>query len=109
MHEEVNVKQTLQRVSFFQERKKLVVVFICVIFGAGIIFLTNFTIVPDVRGMFLSDAVSKLMDSNLVVGDIAYDYSEEIAVDYVIYQEKSAGTIIRKNKEIGITLSKGTD
>ena len=65
--------------------------------------------VPNLKGKNLSQATVALADAKLVVGKTDEQFSETIPKDKIISISPEPGTLVKKNTEINIVLSKGVE
>lgn len=65
--------------------------------------------VPNAIGMDLKDAAALLREVGLQPRMVAEEYSRTIPRGAVVSQVPSGGTRVRKNKEVRLTVSRGTD
>ncbi len=63
--------------------------------------------VPTLTGLTADQAVQALNDAGLDVGDISYEESNVYGKDYVMWQQYSAGTELKKGTSVSIKISKG--
>ena len=63
--------------------------------------------VPTLTGLTADQAVQALNDAGLDVGDISYEESNVYGKDYVMWQQYSAGTELKKGTTVSIKISKG--
>ena len=63
--------------------------------------------VPTLTGLTGDQAVKALNDAGLDVGDISYEESNVYGKDYVMWQQYSAGTELKKGTSVSIKISKG--
>ena len=63
--------------------------------------------VPTLTGLTADQAVQALNDAGLDVGDISYEESNVYGKDYVMWQQYSAGTEVKKGTSVSIKISKG--
>lgn len=67
----------------------------------------EFALVPDLTGYSQNDAIDLIQSSDLKVGSIDFDYSDDIGENQVISQSITASTEVKKGTSIDITVSKG--
>lgn len=70
------------------------------------------TRVPNIVGMSADEAQNVLQDSSLGIGydmENGYVYSELYPVDYIVSQSESSGTIVDKNTQIDVVVSRGPE
>lgn len=65
--------------------------------------------VPNLKGKNLSQATVVLADAKLVVGKTDEQFSETIPKEKIISISPEPGTLVKKNTEINIVLSKGVE
>ncbi len=65
--------------------------------------------VPSLTGKSEAEAISKISDSNLRLGNVTYEYSDTVENSIVIEQSVSSGSQVSENSPINITVSKGKD
>lgn len=63
--------------------------------------------VPDLIGLSLSSATTKLRDNNLELGDVARQASTSYYSDQVMAQATNAGVLVEEGTKINITVSTG--
>ena len=63
--------------------------------------------VPTLTGLTADQAVQALNDAGLDVGYISYEESNVYGKDYVMWQQYSAGTELKKGTSVSIKISKG--
>ena len=63
--------------------------------------------VPTLTGLTANQAVQALNKEGLQVGDISYEESNVYGKDYVMWQQYSAGTELKKGTSVSIKISKG--
>lgn len=63
--------------------------------------------VPTLTGLTADQAVQALNEEGLEVGDITYEESNVYGKDYVMWQQYSAGTELKKGTSVSIKISKG--
>lgn len=64
------------------------------------------TRVPNLLNLSFDDAIKELKKNNLSYKVIGYIYSASMPADYVIFQEKSVGDVVKENYKIPIKISK---
>jgi beta-lactam-binding protein with PASTA domain/serine/threonine protein kinase len=69
----------------------------------------RYTTTPDLVNMTPADATAKAQQSGLRTSLDNQDYSEDVPIDEVIRTDPKAGDRIRKNGDIGLTVSKGPE
>lgn len=62
---------------------------------------------PEVEGLTLEEATAALEATNLVVGDVVESWSEDVARDVVLSASQSAGTSLKRETPVTLTVSKG--
>ena len=72
-----------------------------------IVSLGASAIVPDVVDMLLADANTAIIDANLAVGDLDYQYSDTTADGNVISQQPAAGTEVSQGTTVDMVVSLG--
>ena len=91
----------------------LVLIFIGLVSASAYLTLTllikgeDAVVVPDLEGRDVVYALEVLSDLGLHIKVTGSDYSERVPKNYVLSQDKPAGTEIKKGREVRITLSKG--
>jgi len=65
------------------------------------------TTVPKLVGLSLESAKAKILEKNLTVGEIKYDYSDEYDKNFVIKQTHTPGSEIEEFTYVGIVVSLG--
>lgn len=63
--------------------------------------------VPTLTGLTADDAVQALNQAGFEVGDISYEESSIYGKDYVMWQQYSAGTELKKGTSVSLKISKG--
>lgn len=63
--------------------------------------------VPTLTGLTADQAVQALNKEGLQVGDISYEESNVYGKDFVMWQQYSAGTELKKGTSVSIKISKG--
>jgi serine/threonine-protein kinase len=66
-------------------------------------------LVPKLSGLSLPDASALLTKSKLVIGTTNYVFNEKIAKDLVIGSSPTSGEKIKKNSQVNLLISKGSD
>ncbi len=64
---------------------------------------------PDVVGDTLDEATSSLEALNLVVGEVKEVWSEDVEADVVMSSSEDAGTALKRDSPITLTVSKGPE
>lgn len=72
-------------------------------------WLEGTIVVPDVVGLNQEDAEAAILAAGLVLGTISEEFSDTVAVGYVINQVPSADTPIRPGESINLVISKGVE
>ena len=67
----------------------------------------EFALVPDLTGYSQNDAIDLIQSSDLKVGNIDFEYSDNVGENQVISQSITASTEVKKGTSIDITVSKG--
>ena len=65
--------------------------------------------VPSVTRMSLEDAKKEIKSAGFEVGNITYDYNENIGKGYVTYQQWQAGMMLEKGTSIDLEVSQGPE
>ncbi len=65
------------------------------------------TTVPTLVGLSLESAKAKILEKNLTIGEIKYDYSDEYDKNLVIKQTHTPGSEIEEFTYVGIVVSLG--
>ena len=65
--------------------------------------------VPSVTRMSLEDAKKEITSAGFEVGNITYDYNENIGKGYVTYQQWQAGMMLEKGTSIDLEVSQGPE
>lgn len=63
--------------------------------------------VPSLIGKSINDANSIIIANEFLLGDISYEYSDNVSSDLVINQSPNEGTLQEKNTKISLVISKG--
>ncbi|MCX6425259.1 MAG: Stk1 family PASTA domain-containing Ser/Thr kinase [Actinobacteria bacterium] len=66
-------------------------------------------LVPKLSGLSLADAGALLTKSNLVIGTTNYVFNEKIEKDLIIGSSPTFGEMIKKNSQVNLLISKGSD
>ncbi len=67
----------------------------------------EYVTVPDLLGMTEDEAKEALEDAGLELGNISYDYSDEVEADLVMDQSYGADTELKADSKVDITISEG--
>ncbi len=65
--------------------------------------------VPKLVGLSLEEAKARILEANLSVGDVTYEYSDEIEKDLVAKQTYREGVEVEELTRIGLIVSLGKD
>lgn len=64
--------------------------------------------VPDLKGLTLDEASTRLKQNNLVLDqDVQYDYNDSVEADKIISQNYEPNTVVKAGRAINVTVSKG--
>lgn len=66
-------------------------------------------LVPKLSGLSLPDASALLTKSKLVIGTTNYVFNEKIAKDLIISSSPTSGQLMKKNSQVNLLISKGSD
>ncbi|MDO4679831.1 MAG: Stk1 family PASTA domain-containing Ser/Thr kinase [Aerococcus sp.] len=67
------------------------------------------TALPDLRGLTLTEAQSRLEEEGFVLGNQNHAYSDDVAKDRVISSNPKEGTEAAKNTHVSVTISDGKE
>lgn len=92
------------------------VIIFCIFAGLSAFFTLSFVIksedtvmVPDLKGKNVVEALETLTKLGLNTKVSGSEYTDRFSENRVLYQDPAAGEVIKKNRDVSIIISKGTE